>query len=320
MKIAVDIMGGDLGPREVIKAALNFVKDYQDVTLVLYGNEEHLSDLKHESIECVATTQTMEMNDGALAIRRKKDASMVRAVESVSEQNDAVVSCGSTGALLTCATLILKTIEGIERPALLGVLPSKHQKGCVFLDLGASAENTSAHLLDFARMGDTYARKVMHLDAPRLGLLNIGSEAKKGDSLRKETYALLEASDYNFIGNIEANHLLDESADVVVCDGFSGNLVLKSLEGTARLFKSTLKEQMMKTIISKLGAVLSGGALKNMKNILDDKQYGGALLAGVNGVVIKAHGSSDAYAFYHALRQAYLMVDQNVIQTLKGES
>ncbi|MGL5540940.1 MAG: phosphate acyltransferase PlsX, partial [Erysipelotrichaceae bacterium] len=157
MKIAVDVMGGDLGPQVAIAAAKRFVADYE-VELVLYGSEEALKDVNHPSITCVTTTQVMEMHDGALAIRRKKDASMVKAVESVENKtSDAIVSCGSTGALLSCATLILKTIEGIERPALLGVMPSVNRKGLVFLDLGANAENSASHLLDFAKMGVTYA-------------------------------------------------------------------------------------------------------------------------------------------------------------------
>lgn len=317
MRIAVDCMGGDHGASSVVKACFQFVRDYQDVELILYGAKEALQDVHHERIRCIYTTQVMDMNDGALAIRRKSDASMVKAVASVLEENDAVVSCGSTGALLTCATILCKTIEGIERPALLGVLPTKNQKGCVMLDLGANAENTAQHLLDFAKMGSAYAQNVMGVKTPRVALLNIGSEAKKGDPLRKEAYARLEESGLHFVGNIEANHLLEEECDVVVCDGFSGNLVLKSLEGTARLFKTTLKAQMMAHLSSKIGALLSRKALNGMKMLLDEKQYGGALFAGVNHVVIKAHGNSDDIAFYHALRQAYTMVDQAVIAQIK---
>lgn len=317
MRIALDCMGGDHGAGSVLVAALKFVEEYKDTTLVLYGAEEQIKSCEHPRIEKIYCTQVMDMNDGALAIRRKGDASMVRAVQSVISENNAVVSCGSTGALLTCATLISKVMEGQERPALLGVLPSKSKKGCVFLDLGANAQNTPEHLLSFASMGVAYAKNVRGIQNPRVGLLNIGSEEKKGDELRKQTYQLLKDSSMNFIGNVEANQLLNEVADVVVCDGFTGNIVLKTLEGSARLFKSTLKEQMMAHITSKIGAVLSKQALVKMKEILDEKQYGGALFAGVNHVVIKAHGNSDEIAMYYALRQAYTMVKLDVVEKMK---
>lgn len=317
MRIALDCMGGDHGAASVLIAAVRFVEEYKDTTLVLYGTKEELESCVHPRIEKVYCTQVMDMNDGALAIRRKSDASMVKAVQSVITENDAVVSCGSTGALLTCATLISKPLEGQERPALLGVLPSKSKKGCVFLDLGANAQNTPEHLLSFANMGVTYAKNVRMIQNPRVGLLNIGSEEKKGDELRKQTYQLLKESNLNFIGNVEANQLLNEVADVVVCDGFTGNIVLKTLEGSARLFKLTLKEQMMAHVSSKLGAMLSKKALANMKAILDEKQYGGALFAGINHVVIKAHGNSDEVAFYYALRQAYVMVQEDVVEKMK---
>lgn len=315
---AVDAMALDKGCSVVVEACKKFVSEY-DVVLHVFGDEGQLQQLANsKNIVIHPTTQIMEMSDGALAVRRKKDASLVRAVESVCNGECAgVVSAGSTGALLSCATLLMKNMEGINRGALMVTLPSR--KGpLVLLDVGANAENQSKDLVDFALMGQIYAQAVYQITKPRIGLLNIGSEAKKGDPLRKETYELLdEKTNLNFIGNIEGRDLLDGDVDVVVCDGFSGNIALKTVEGAAQFMTSLLKEQLMSSLPSKIGALLAKKALKQMKDKVDYRQYGGGLCIGVNYPVVKAHGSSNDVAFYHALRQLYLMVDGEVVPKIR---
>lgn len=314
---AVDAMSLDKGSGVVVEACLNFIKDYP-VTLHVFGDKEELRPLlQQKNVVVHPTTQVMEMSDGALAVRRKKDASMVRAVESVCQGECAgIVSGGSTGALLASATLLMKNIEGIGRGALMVTLPSR--KGpLVLLDVGANAENKSSDLVEFAHMGNVYAQSIYNIAKPRIGLLNIGSEAKKGDDLRKETYALLEQEALHFIGNIEGRDLLSGDVDVVVCDGFSGNITLKTVEGAASFMNAILKEHLMSSLPSKIGAMLSKKALMAMKNKVDYKQYGGGLCVGVNYPVVKAHGSSDEVAFYHALRQLYTMVDLDVVEQIR---
>lgn len=327
--LAVDAMGLDKGSEVVVKACLSFVKDYS-VTLHVFGNQDQLSSLNnHPRIVVHHTTQVMDMSDGALAVRRKKDASIVRAVESVCDRKcDGVVSAGSTGALLASSTLLMKNIPGINRGALMVTMPSK--KGpLVLLDVGASSENSSEDLVNFAFMGQIYAKAMYHIQNPRVGLLNIGAEPKKGDTLRKETYAKLEELNHSdsessshslrFVGNIEGRELLEGDVDVVVCDGYSGNIALKTIEGAASFMTSLLKEQLMSSTISKIGALLAKKALHNMKQKVDYKQYGGGLCIGVNYPVVKAHGSSDETAFYHAMRQLYLMIDADVVGKIRKE-
>lgn len=321
IKLAIDAMGSDKGSQIAIQASLSFIRDY-NVELYVYGNEEELKPLEgKERIHIVKTTQVMEMTDGALASRRKKDSSMVRAIEDLKAHKvDGVVSCGSTGALLSSSTLLLGTLEQIERPAIVTVLPTSNKQGVVLLDIGANATNTAAQLEKFAILGKAYAKGVRQIENPRVALLNIGSEAKKGDELRKETYQLLEAnSNINFVGNVEGKDVLNSDVDVIVCDGFTGNVMLKTIEGASVFMMKSLKEKMMSTFSSKIGALLSKKSLKVMKMELDPNQYGGALIAGLPGAVVKGHGSSDEVALYHALRQLYLVVDNHVIDKVKEE-
>ena len=321
IKLAIDAMGSDKGSSIAIEASLQFVKDF-DVELYVYGNADELQSLEgKDRIHVVKTTQVMEMTDGALAVRRKKDSSMVRAMEDLKNGVvDGVVSCASTGALLSSATLILGTMEHVDRPAIITVLPTSTKRGVILLDIGANAVNTPQQLNQFAVLGSAYAKGVRKIADPKVGLLNIGSEAKKGDDLRKETYKLLEANEaIHFIGNVEGKEVLCSEADIVVCDGFTGNVLLKTIEGCSAFMTGSLKEKMMSSTISKIGALLSKKALKAMKAELDPKQYGGALISGVNGAVVKGHGSSDAFALYNAIRQLYTFVDTKVLAKIQEE-
>jgi fatty acid/phospholipid synthesis protein PlsX len=321
-KLAIDAMGSDRGSSIVLESSLKFVSDYEDVELYVYGAKDELKALaNHNRIHIVETTQVMEMTDGALATRRKADSSMVRAITDLQNKVvDGVVSCGSTGALLSASTLLLGTITGIERAALLMILPTKSKRGVVLVDCGANASCTSLQLTTFAVLGNAYAKIVNKLDLPKIGLLNVGSEDKKGDELRRETFsALKELSDLNFIGNIEGKDVLTTQVDVVVTDGFTGNVFLKSVEGAADFMMSSLKENLTSSSLAKIGAVLAKNSLKKMKIELDPNQYGGALIAGLNGAVVKGHGSSNEEAFYHALRQLYSIVKSDVVNKLKEE-
>jgi len=322
MKLAVDAMGSDKGSATIIEACKQFVKDYSDVELYVYGNEEDLKALNGtERLYGVVTTQVMEMTDGALASRRKKDSSMVRAIEDVkSKKVDGMISCGSTGALLSGSTLILGTMDRVERPALLTVLPNATRKGVVFTDIGANATNTPEQIASFAVLGNAYAKGALGFENPKVALLNNGTEAKKGDDLHKTTYQLLSSmSQINFVGNIEGKEMLNGDVDVVVTDGFTGNLVLKSMEGISKFIMSSLKESLMSSLTSKIGALLSKKSLKSLKNGLDPDQFGGAMIVGLKGAVVKGHGSSNSVACYNAIRQLYLVVSSNVLEKVKEE-
>ena len=321
-KLAIDAMGSDRGSSIVLESSLKFVSDYEDVELYVYGAKGELAALaNHSRVHIVETTQVMEMTDGALATRRKADSSMVRAITDLKlKVVDGVVSCGSTGALLSASTLLLGTITGIERAALLMILPTKSKRGVVLVDCGANASCTSPQLTTFAVLGNAYAKIVNKLTSPKIGLLNVGSEDKKGDELRRETFdALKELGSLNFIGNIEGKDVLTTQVDVVVTDGFTGNVFLKSVEGAADFMMSSLKENLSSSFHAKIGAVLAKKSLRKMKMELDPNQYGGALIAGLNGAVVKGHGSSNEEAFYHALRQLYSIVKSDVVNKLKEE-
>lgn len=321
IKLAVDAMGSDLGPSVIVSACLRFMNDY-DVHLSVYGKKEALTLLENQkNIVIMDAREVMEMNDGALATRRKKQASMIRAIDDcVANLNDGIVSAGSTGALLSASTLIIKTIKGIDRPALLGSMPTINNQLVDFLDMGASAENTGEHLVQYAKLGNAYAKYIRNIKAPKVALLNIGGEESKGDTLRKETFKLLQACpDFNFVGNVEGRELFDGHVDIVVTDGFSGNITLKTIEGTASLVNAYLKDSLMSSLSGKIGAMFAKKALKQMKSRLDYKKYGGALLTGLNKPIVKAHGSSDEEAFYYALVQLYKMVDNGVVEKIARE-
>ncbi|WP_042348960.1 phosphate acyltransferase PlsX [Bacillus massiliigorillae] len=320
MKIAIDAMGGDHAPKEAVLGALRAVKEYDDLTILLVGDEKKISEYitPHERIEILHTEEEILATDEPVrAVRRKKQASMVLAAQAVADgQADACISAGNTGALMAAGLFVVGRIKGIERPALAPTLPTLNGDGFVLLDVGANSEARPEHLVQFAIMGSVYAEKVRGLKQPRVGLLNIGTEEKKGTELTKAAYALLQEAPINFVGNVESRDLLNGVADVVVTDGFTGNMVLKTVEGTAMNLFKMIKEAMMSNLKSKLAAAVLKPELMNIKSKMDYSEYGGAGLFGLKAPVIKAHGSSDSNAFFNAIRQTKTMVQHDVAQTI----
>ena len=324
MKIAIDAMGGDFAPKAVLEGVSLVLPELaKDVELVLYGDEAALKsglqelNITDTRVKTFATSEVIGCDEQpTLAIRRKKDSSMVRAIEAVATgEADCVLSAGSTGALLTGATLIIKRLKGVKRPALATVLPTLD--GCaLLLDCGANTDCKSDYLVQFAIMGSAYMKSVFGLKEPRVGLLNNGAEEEKGNELTKETHGLLKTAPVRFTGNCEARDVLGGEFDVVVCDGFDGNVVLKGTEGTAILMLSLLKQGLMMNLRTKIGALLCKPAFKQLKKKLDYTEYGGAPLLGVNGGVIKAHGSSNGKAFRSAILQGVKLISSNATSLL----
>lgn len=320
MKLALDGMGGDNAPKSVVEGALLALEQIPNLEIQLYGQQEKLEPFlkMHDRLTVIHCEEVVEgTDDPARAVRRKKDSSMARMLEAVTEgKADACLSAGNTGALMAGGLFKVGRIEGIARPALATMLPTLDGKGFLMLDLGANADARPEHLLQYAIMGDIYAKKVSGLPKPRVGLLNIGTEDKKGNDLTKAAFALLKEADLNFIGNVEARDLLNGVADVVVTDGFTGNMVLKSLEGTADAIFKMLKEAFMSSTKTKISAVLMKNDLRSLKDKMDYTEYGGAGLFGLQAPVIKAHGSSNAKAIFSAIRQANTMVEHEVVPTI----
>jgi len=320
MKLALDGMGGDNAPKSVVEGALLALEQIPNLEIQLYGQQEKLEPfLKiHDRLTVIHCEEVVEgTDDPARAVRRKKDSSMAKIMDAVGiGKADACLSAGNTGALMAGGLFKVGRIEGIARPALATTLPTLDGKGFLMLDLGANADARPEHLLQYAIMGDIYAKKVGGLQKPRIGLLNIGTEDKKGNELTKAAFELLKEADLNFIGNVEARDLLEGVADVVVTDGFTGNMVLKSIEGTAGALFSMLKEAFMSSTKTKISAALMKNNLRELKNKMDYTEYGGAALFGLQAPVIKAHGSSNAKAIYSAIRQASTMVEHTVISTI----
>jgi len=312
VKIIVDAMGGDNAPDEIVLGSINAVKENNiDITLVGRGEDilrvfERLG-MKElpGGIEIVNATEVIEADeDPATSIRVKKDSSLSVGLTLLrDERGDALVSAGSTGALLSGATLIVKRVRGIRRAALAPFIPNA-EKGFILIDCGANAECTPEYLLQFAYMGSFYAEDVLKVKSPRVGLLNNGTESTKGTALQHETYALLEETELNFIGNIEAKDAMTGGCDVLVCDGFTGNVFLKSVEGTAKLILTELKGVFMSTALTKLSAMLVKKQLSGLKDKMNPDMVGGTALLGISKPVIKAHGSSNAKAIQNAIIQA----------------
>jgi phosphate acyltransferase len=321
MRIALDAMGGDHAPEEMIKGAYLALEQFDDIHIDLFGDQEKMAPFlkEHPRLTINHCSEVIEGEDEPVrAIRRKKDSSMVKMAEAVKNAHaDACVSAGNTGALMAAGLFVVGRIEGVERPALAPTLPTVDGKGFVMLDLGANADAKPEHLIQFAIMGSVYAEKVRGISRPRVGLLNIGTEDKKGNDLTKAAHDLLKEAPVNFVGNVEARDLLDGVADVVVTDGFTGNMVLKSIEGTASAIFKLLKGAFMATPLTKVSAVMMKKELKSLKGMLDYSEYGGAGLFGLKAPVIKAHGSSDANAVMNAIRQARTMVQHDVIGTIR---
>jgi glycerol-3-phosphate acyltransferase PlsX len=322
VRIALDLHGGDHAPHAVIEGVLRAAKTWQDITYVLLTTDEKLVPQGVSNLEVHRVSEVITAEDEPVrAVRRKKDSSIVIGCQLVKDGKvDAFISGGNTGALMAAGVFYTGRMKGVERPALAPVFPTLNGQGMLVLDVGANPEAKPEHLRQYAVMGSVYAQKVLRFSNPRVGLLNIGTEAGKGTSLMKETFALLEKeTELNFVGNIEPRDLFDAPCDVLVCDGFSGNILLKSVEGAAKAIFERLKGEFTKNLFTKLAAVIMAPGLRQFKSDLDYKEHGGAPLLGLAGPVIKAHGSSDATAFFHAVRQARRFVEGQVIAQIEAE-
>lgn len=326
MRIIIDAMGGDNAPEEIVKGAVRAKRELGvDVTLV--GIEERVREcLAAEGcndIDVVNATEVVTMEDDpSTAIRRKKDSSMAVALNLLRDgAGDAVVSAGSTGALLTGATLTVKRIRGIRRAALAPVLPAG-EHGVMLIDCGANVECTAEYLLQFAFMGSFYARKLMGCEAPRVGLLNVGTEDTKGGTLQHQAFALLKkAGDegrINFVGNVEGTDVFAGKAEVVVTDGFTGNVLLKTTEGVIKFMMGALKGVFYKSTVNKLAAAVLKSDLKEMKKSMDVNEVGGTALIGISKPVVKAHGSSNAASIFAAVRQAIAFAGSGLISDINA--
>ena len=330
MKIILDAMGGDHAPEAPVLGAIQAAEKFgSHITLVGRG-EEILNVLRKnnianlpEGLEIANADEIVDMHDDpAQVIRKKKDSSMVVGLRMLAEeQGDAFVSAGSTGALLSGATLVVKRVKGVRRAAMGPAMPNKAGGKTVILDCGANAECTPEFLLQFGLMGSLHAKKSLGVENPRVGLLNIGTEDSKGTPLQKEAYGLLQAASdrgiLNFVGNVEARDVPLGAVDVVVCDGFSGNVLLKSIEGTAMFMGSLMKRMFKKNILTVIGYLFSKSGVKDLVKMLDYREIGGTQFLGIRKPVIKAHGSSDTLAFCNAIRQAEAAVSSNVAQELE---
>ena len=329
MKIILDAMGGDLAPEAPVMGAIEAAKIYgAEITLVGRGQEilevlrQHGIENLPAGVEIAHADDVVDMHDDpGSVIHKRKNSSMIIGLKMLSEGlGDAFVSAGSTGALLTGATLIVKRVRGIRRAAMAPSMPNKKGGRTVIVDCGANAECTPEFLLQFGMVGSAYAKKVLGVENPRVGLLNIGTEDSKGSDLQKAAYALLkQAGDeglLNFVGNVEARGVPLGEVDVVVCDGFSGNVLIKSIEGTAMFMGSLLKKVFKKNAFSKLGYLLCSSGVKEMMKMMDYREIGGTQFLGIKKPVIKAHGSSDALAFRNAVKQAMEAVRGDFTQQL----
>ena len=304
-------MGGDHGPEVTLPACRQFLDGRPDARLLLVGRAEALAGFTHERARVVPATEVVTMDDAVeVALRRKKDSSMRVAIQQVKDgAAQAAVSAGNTGALMAIARYLLKTLEGIERPAIATQLPNVRGGATTVLDLGANVDCTAEHLLQFAVMGSALVSVLKNEAAPSVGLLNIGEEAIKGSEEIKRAGELLRAAasagDLNFVGNVEGNDIFKGTADIVVCDGFVGNVALKTSEGLASMIGQFMREEFSRNWLTKLAGIVAYPVLGALKKRMDHRRYNGAALLGLRGLVFKSHGSADVLAFEQALARAY---------------
>ena len=325
MKIALDAMGGDFAPKNPVEGAIAALRDFPDISIVFVGEEQTVRAelLRHDTknlsnrISFHHASQVVEMSESGLdSVRKKKDSSVSRAVDLVKNgEADAIVSAGHTGALVAAATIKLRTLPGIDRAGLAVLIPAD---GGVFLliDGGANLDPAPEHIVGFAVMGSIYYREILGCAEPRVGLFNIGTEASKGTEFAKECHALLANAPIRFSGNVEGHGIFKKPVEVVVCDGFVGNIVLKTIEGLAKSFFGWVREELKKSPVRMMGAFLCQGAFRSIKNRTSTDEYGGTPLLGVNGICIKAHGNSSARALRNAIRVARAAVEQQVNQRI----
>lgn len=323
--IALDAMGGDHAPDATVQGAILALRQFSDVRILLAGPKNRLEKMISEAadvvdrIEIIEADEVISMDEAPmLAVRKKVNSSMVQAMLAVRDRRaGAMVSAGSTGALLACGMLRLGRIKGIERPALAPVLPGV-KGGWMLIDSGANVDCQPKYLAQFGLMGSVYMKSVMGVESPKVGLVNIGAEAEKGNKLTKEAYQLMKnQNSYDFVGNCEAREIPTGDFDVVVADGFDGNLILKYTEGLASAMMSLMKEDLMSTTRTKIGAALSKPGFRKFKKRMDYNAQGGAPLLGVDGAVVKAHGSSGDEAIKNAIRQARTMLEGEVVEKIR---
>lgn len=324
--ISIDAMGGDHGPKVTVPAAVLAVEQNADLQLILVGDEtelaqclESVSDALKSRLKIKHASQRVEMDDEpAKVLRNKKDSSMRVAINLVRDgEAGACVSAGNTGALMATARFVLKMIPGIDRPAIITTLPAI--KGHTYaLDLGANIDSSEKHLFQFAVMADELVKAVEGIESPRIGLLNVGSEEIKGNEQVKKAFKLLKEGNFNFIGYVEGDDISTGDVDIVVTDGFVGNIALKSIEGFAKLIIHEIKQAFGRNLLTKLAAVMAVPAMRAFKNRVDPGRYNGANLIGLRGIVIKSHGSAKAESFANAIRTAKTEVDHDVVEKISG--
>lgn len=326
MKIAIDGMGGDNAPKAVIEGIIDGIKEFNDIDVYITGPkdtiEEELSKYEYNKgkIIVVDAKEVISPNEHpVIALRKKKDSSIVKALELVKNgECDAVISAGSTGAFLAGCTLIVGRIKGVDRPALAPIMPGRNGNFMV-VDVGANVDCKPQYLVQFAKMGKTYYEVMFDTNNTSIGLVNIGAEEEKGNELTKEAFKLLKENEPNFIGNVEPREISSGNVNVLVTDGFVGNTVLKMYEGTAKNILGMLKDEIYaSSILSKIGAKLLSPVFSSLKKKFDYKEVGGAPFLGVDGICIKAHGSSDGKAFKNAIKQTKIFYDKGLLEKIKN--
>ncbi len=327
MKISIDAMGGDFGPSVTVPACLHILKKHPTLHLILSGKEGVLIDIlktegesENPQITVHNATEIVEMDESpSLALKRKKDSSMRVAINLVKEgTTDACVSAGNTGALMATARFVLRMLPGIDRPAICSGMPGIDGSSHV-LDLGANVDSSAEQLFQFAVMGSVLVSAVKNLEKPTVGLLNVGEEEVKGNERVKSAAKLLSDSKLNYVGFVEGNDIYTGKTDVIVCDGFMGNVALKASEGVAHMLTSFAKEEFSRSVFTKIGALMSRPVLNAIKKRIDPRRYNGASLLGLKGIVIKSHGSADMLSFAHAIEEAITEIEKNVPEQIKTQ-
>lgn len=325
--ISIDAMGGDHGPEITVPASKTVLKRHPNIEFILVGLEDVLKAecekhglADHPRLRIQAATQVVEMDDSpSKALRGKKDSSMRVAINLVKEgRARATVSAGNTGALMATSRFVLKTLPGIDRPAICTTLPTMNGHIHV-LDLGANVDSSADNLLEFAVMGSVLTSAVDNIEKPTIGLLNVGEEEIKGNEVVKEAARKLDGSSLNYYGFIEGDDIFKGTTDVVVCDGFVGNVMLKTTEGVAKMFSHYLKQEFKRNIFSKLAALIAMPVMMGLKSRIDPREYNGASLVGLNGIVVKSHGNADAHSFANAIEEAVVEVEKNIPERIKHE-
>jgi len=321
--IAVDCMGGDHGPKVTLPACRRFLDQQPQAHLILVGLPANLADFQHERATIVHASEVVTMDDPLeVALRKKKDSSMRVAIAQIKEgKAQAALSAGNTGALMAISRYLLKTLDGIDRPAIAAEIPNAKGGGTTVLDMGANVDCSAAHLLQFAVMGSALVASLEDIQNPSVGLLNIGEEAIKGNEVIKKAGELLrtaaKAGDLNFCGNVEGNDIFKGTADIVVCDGFVGNVALKASEGLAKMIVDFLKAEFSSNILTKLSAIIAYPVISALKRRMDHRRYNGGALLGLRGLVFKSHGSADELAFGYALSRAYDAARNDLLERVR---